>query len=66
MRAEQAWFLFKGERKPEWERDSSLGNRTGDEPLALSLLITLIKITARKMFKSLFLKKTCLSLKQNE
>ncbi|MFO7981334.1 MAG: hypothetical protein R6V00_10965, partial [Candidatus Aminicenantes bacterium] len=37
VRAERAWFLFRGERSPNRERDSSLVNRAGDESLALSL-----------------------------
>ncbi|MGM0467056.1 MAG: hypothetical protein ACQERH_11565, partial [Acidobacteriota bacterium] len=38
VRAERAWFLFRGERSPNRERDSTLGNRTGDESLALPLI----------------------------
>jgi hypothetical protein len=38
VRAKRAWFLFRGERSPNRERDSSLVNRTGDESLALPLI----------------------------
>jgi hypothetical protein len=38
VRAERARFLFRGERSPNRERDSTLGNRTGDESLALPLI----------------------------
>ncbi len=43
MRAERAWFLFRGERSPNRERDSSLGNRAGDESPILPLYINRIE-----------------------
>jgi len=41
VRAERAWFLFRGERSLNRERDSPLGNRAGDESLALSLTLVI-------------------------
>ncbi|MFW6124039.1 MAG: hypothetical protein ACOC5G_02350, partial [Acidobacteriota bacterium] len=41
VRAERAWFLFRGERSPNRKRDSSRGNRAGDESHALPLIMDL-------------------------
>ena len=49
MRAERAWFLFRGERSPNRERDSTLGNRAGDESLALPLICQVNSITVLEM-----------------
>jgi hypothetical protein len=49
VRAERAWFLFRGERSPNRERDSSLGNRAGDESLALPLSCQINSITVFEM-----------------
>jgi len=49
VRAERAWFLFRGERSPNRERDSTLGNRAGDESLALPLSCQINSITVLEM-----------------
>ncbi|HZX10312.1 MAG TPA: hypothetical protein VFG01_05130 [Acidobacteriota bacterium] len=41
--------LFRGERSPNRERDSTLGNRAGDESLALPLICQVNFITVLEM-----------------
>ncbi|MFO7979274.1 MAG: hypothetical protein R6V00_00390, partial [Candidatus Aminicenantes bacterium] len=55
VRAERAWFLFRGERSPNREGDSTLGNREGDESLALPLICQINSITVFETLTSDFI-----------